>query len=332
MVTDDAIARVAAEFGLGRLSGWLSLGGSSSVNLRIDHAGAPVVARFYRSSRDTTRIGAMQAARRALRDAGLPCPPVVSTPAGATLIEVDGALVEVEPFVEWDARMNSAPLLERGFELMARMHDVLRAAALPAAAHTGADANHIEASAALAATRRGAERIGGWPADPAFAALAAGSVELIEAVAAAEASLLPQLPRQLVHGDFWDNNVLFRGDEVVALIDFDFMGEWARIDELALTAYFWLLEPGKGVPTPADIGPVRRFLDAYDAAAELPLSAAERLALPLAMARQPAWSIGGWVLRLDEPAAMAHARSVVAELPVAQAILTDLDRWQDGLS
>jgi Ser/Thr protein kinase RdoA (MazF antagonist) len=29
---------------------------------------------------------------------------------------------------------------------------------------------------------------------------------------------------QLVHGDFWDDNVLFAGDEVVLVTDFDFLG------------------------------------------------------------------------------------------------------------
>jgi Ser/Thr protein kinase RdoA (MazF antagonist) len=45
------------------------------------------------------------------------------------------------------------------------------------------------------------------------------------------------LPRQLAHGDFWDNNVLFRSGRVVSVTDFDFMGVRPRIDDLALTLY-----------------------------------------------------------------------------------------------
>lgn len=64
--------------------------------------------------------------------------------------------------------------------------------------------------------------------------LAAVAEELAELVAETEAGLVPRLPRQLVHGDFWDNNVLFRRGRPVLLADFDFMGERARIDDLAL--------------------------------------------------------------------------------------------------
>lgn len=46
------------------------------------------------------------------------------------------------------------------------------------------------------------------------------------------------LPRQLVHGDFWDNNVRFRDLDIVAVLDLDFMEERPRIDDLALTLYY----------------------------------------------------------------------------------------------
>jgi Ser/Thr protein kinase RdoA (MazF antagonist) len=33
-----------------------------------------------------------------------------------------------------------------------------------------------------------------------------------------------RMPSKLVHGDFWDNNVLFRHGRPVLLADFDFIG------------------------------------------------------------------------------------------------------------
>jgi Ser/Thr protein kinase RdoA (MazF antagonist) len=50
--------------------------------------------------------------------------------------------------------------------------------------------------------------------------------------------LVARLPHQLVHGDFWDNNVGFLGGRPVLVADFDFMGERARIDDLALTLWY----------------------------------------------------------------------------------------------
>ena len=59
-----------------------------------------------------------------------------------------------------------------------------------------------------------------------------------------------------------------------------------------------------------------------------PLSAAERAALPLAMARQPLSSIGGWVARLDdEVTARRHAARVGPELVAARQLMTELGRW-----
>ena len=61
---------------------------------------------------------------------------------------------------------------------------------------------------------------------------------LAELVAAGEADLTAGLPRQLVHGDFWDDNVFFRGEDPLFVADFAFMAERARIDDLALTLYY----------------------------------------------------------------------------------------------
>jgi homoserine kinase type II len=134
-----------------------------------------------------------------------------------------------------------------------------------------------------------------------------------------------------VHGDFWDNNVLFADGRLVAVLDFDFMAERPRVDDLALAMWFFLLEPGKGLPGEVERAQLRAFVDAYDGAAAVSLSPEERTALPLAIARQPAWSVGRWVVELDEDDAVGHARDAAAELPVAQAIIEDLPLWQRAL-
>jgi Ser/Thr protein kinase RdoA (MazF antagonist) len=157
--------------------------------------------------------------------------------------------------------------------------------------------------------------------------------ELAELVTEAETKAEAGLPRQLVHGDFWDNNVLFRHGRPVLLADFDFMGERARIDDLALTLQCARSDLGTHAE-PAQIrARLRRLLAGYDADLDLPLSAAERTALPVAMARQPLSSIGGWVARLDDQAAARrHAASVAPELAASLQIMTELRRWQDAFA
>src|SRR5262249_23917479 len=156
-------------------------------------------------------------------------------------------------------------------------------------------ANHIHSADALAATKAGVARIHDW-GRPRLIEFANQVLAHIEAVDAAERPLRPLQREQLVHGDWWGNNVLFQDDRLAAVLDFDFMADRARIDDWALTAYFFLLEPGKGRPGRSDRAQLRRFVADYDAAAAVPLSAAERAALPLAMARQPAWSVGRWIV------------------------------------
>jgi Ser/Thr protein kinase RdoA (MazF antagonist) len=118
----------------------------------------------------------------------------------------------------------------------------------------------------------------------------------------------------------------------VLLADFDFMGERARIDDLALTLHCARSDLSTAAGPAEELARLRRLVAGYDAGLDRPLSAAERAALPVAMARQPLSSIGGWVARLDDQAvARSHAASVAPELAAALQIMTELGRWQDAL-
>jgi Ser/Thr protein kinase RdoA (MazF antagonist) len=330
--SDALVAEIADRFGRPIPPAWRDLGGSWTTNLLLEYADDPLVARIHQISTSPERLAAVQAARLATIDAGIPAVRPLCTAAGHSYVTLgDGVLAELEPYVPWEQRMNNESLLTAGFGALARVHDALRAAAIPAAGHTVRYANHIHSADALAATGRGVARIREWR-NPRLNEFADQVLAHIEAVEETERPLRPAQRVQLVHGDWWDNNVLFRHDRLVAVLDFDFMADRARIDDLALSAYFFLLQPGKGRPGPADRAQLRRFVAAYDAAAQVPLSAPERAALPAAIARQPAWSVGRWVVELPEPEAIEHATAAAAELPVAQAILADLGSWQAELS
>lgn len=332
--SDALVAEVAALFGLSAPTDWQDLGGSWTTNIQFDYEGQESVgARIHRRHTSPDRLSAIQTARNAVSAAGIPAVECIVTPDGSSFMELDsGRLVELEPRIQWNAWMNTVPLLEVGFEVFAGVHDALRAAEIPAAGRTAIYANHIYSVEAASATRRGAERIRGWN-DVILSRLADRVSQHIEAVDAAEAPLRDRQVVQVVHGDFWHNNVLFRDQEIAAVLDFDFMAERPRIDDLALTLYFYLLkvEHSRGLPTAADRAQIRRFVDAYDATTTLPLSPEERAALPLAIARQPAWSVGRWINDFDEAHAKEHASDVVGELPVAQAVLAELPAWQDAL-
>ncbi|MGI6366782.1 MAG: phosphotransferase [Anaerolineae bacterium] len=329
------------------------LGGSSSLNLRLDLPGrAPLVARVYRRHVTPRRLRALQRARGALVAAGLPCnlpcPTGKGRPWAALEVPAGPLLAELEPYVPHDGVMHTLPRMEQGLSLLGRMHQVWCAeAGGRAAAGEGAlYANHIPAQRALAATARGVFRLRGgrrwrdepgwrgWPPGEAIARDALALAEGLEAARRARPAA-PAAAPQRVHGDFWDNNVLFEGDRLVHVADLEFMGWRARGEDLALTLWFWICDhpPAPGRATEAGtLAELRRLLAAYDAGADPPLSLEERRALPLAIARQPLWSIGGWVARLDdEQQARAHAAGTAGELRLALGILRDHRRWEQAL-
>ena len=99
----------------------------------------------------------------------------------------------------------------------------------------------------------------GWGPTAAEAALADAADRLADLVAQDEAALVVQLPRQLAHGDFWDDNVLFRHGRPVLLADFDFMGERARVDDLALTLWCASFDLGGGTDLAQELPHLRRL-------------------------------------------------------------------------
>lgn len=332
MSTESLVEEISERYGLGLPERWRELGGSSTTNLKLDLTnGGSLVARVHGRGTTTGRLGAIQSARRAAAAAGIPVVLPFAAPDGSDYVLLtSGLLVEVEPHAVHDDRMNRMPLLERGFGVLGRLHDALRTADLPAAAAVTAHANSLAAEESVEAARRGRARITRW-GQPDLTAFGERAVRHLETVAAGEEALRTAQRQQIVHGDFWDNNVLIHRGEVVAVIDFDFMARRPRIDDLALTAYFFLLEPPLTLPSADDRRAIVSMVEAYDRGTHQPLSADERAAIPLAIARQPAWSIGKHVVELDEERARAHATGAMAELPVAEAIIADLPVWQDAL-
>lgn len=326
------ITEIARRYELGDVQHWDDLDGSQTRNLKLQVDDHLWVARVHPLSTSADRLAAVQAARWASRSAGLKTPTPISAGDGSTMVVLtDGGLAEVEPFVAWSQRMNTQAQMRRGFALLGGLHDALRTTPLPAAAAEAPHANHLHAAEAATRTRVGADRIRGWR-DRDLSRFADRVEEHIDTVAAAEEPLDAGQIWQIVHGDFWDNNVLFRQGELVAVIDFDFMGRRARIDDLALAIYFWLLKPGRGLPDVHDRRFVAELADAYDTGTTEPLSANERLALPLAIARQPAWSVGRWVPYLDEENSRRHAREAMSEFAVAAKVLSEIESWQTELS
>ncbi len=314
----------------GRVS---DLGGSSSLNLPVTDGAGRFVARVYRPYVTTGRLGAIQLARNALLAGGVPATETVPAKDGRTWIEFGDRLVEVERFVEHDARMDNLGRLIAGLPTLGRVHSLLAPLEIGPEGQAPIFANALAANQTEAAVRRAATRIRAWGPTDDELWVAGAAKRLAERIAAAVQSA-GSLPCQLVHGDFWDDNVLFRRSELVLVTDLDYMGTRPRVDDLALTLYFATFSAiAELACPPRDARWLRPLVNAYDAGLERRLDPAERAALPLALARQPLWSLGVWVAELDDgTVARAHARDLPPALRWAQSIIADLASWQDTLA
>jgi Ser/Thr protein kinase RdoA (MazF antagonist) len=315
------------------------LGGSCNLNLLLTTHSGRYVARVYRPYVRAARLEAIQSAWRVLAQGGIPCAQAVLTSDGAPWIEFDGRLIEVERFVAYDNNMDTGERLEVGLPWLGHIHSLLRTVIVPPEGKQPLFANHIEPSDTLAGTLRGTRRVREWGATPRELRLIAAAEALAHEVTEAERAFVASLPRQLVHGDFWDNNVLFREGQVVLVTDLDFMGERARLDDLALTLYYthykFSEDPvsSKAPVSEEHLARLRRLVDAYNDSLDIPLTPVERMALPPAIARQPLFWIGRYLPILDdEEVARRGFAGMERELECALQVLREGNRWQGAFA
>lgn len=333
VATEGLLAAVASNYGLPptAVAAATDLGGSSNLNLRIRADDGDYVVRVYRSHVSDDRLRAIHDVRRTMAMSGVPCGGQVATTDGLPFLRVDDRLVEVEQYIDHDAEMDTWKRLELGLGLLGRMHAAIDPNQVAAAGRTAMFANYVSAEQTVACVAAGTQRLRDWGGESERTA-ADLAADLAAAVASAELPSRTRLPIALAHGDFWDNNVLFRSGNLVFVTDFDYMGVRPRIDDLALTLYFTCLQfPDEH--TGNLLKHLLRLLEAYDSAATQRLSDLERQALPKAIARQPLWSIGVWVANLDdETVARGHAAETVPELEWARSVMANLHEWQDAFA
>jgi Ser/Thr protein kinase RdoA (MazF antagonist) len=307
----------------------IDLGGSSNLNLQFPGPDGGHVARIYRAWVTPLRLEGIQSVRATLRAAGLPFTQTRLSADGRTFIHFADWLVEVEPFVDGQDMTTWAELLN-GMRMLGAIHTTLSGIAAPPGARRAPAANHIDAADVFQTTMRACSAIRAFASSPDEERIARVSEELANALLCAGDETNRELPRQLVHGDFWDNNVKFRDGSLVAVLDLDFMEEGARIDDLALVLYY-----ANSGSTLADLrSPVERMqalrelVDAYDSGLECHLSEEERAALPLVLARTPLKYARHVLLRTDAADQRAVALAEAPDLEWALSIVKFPGRWQ----
>lgn len=297
-----------------------SLGGSTGLNLLAEGPFGRQVVRIHRAHVSQSRVHALQEAREVAFAAGIPVARAVAGRNAERCVVVDGLAVEVEGFIDSDGWMSTFDHIRVALPVLARLHDALADADLPEAGDDLKFANYLSSAEALSKTGQGAIRLRRLSSR--LGPLADLAESLAEAVTAAEADNGP-LPSQWCHGDFWDNNVLFRSGHVVLVADFGFMNRRPRVDDLALSLYFtWWQLTVAGEPNPKEL--IADLIAAYETGTTRPLSEQERRAIPLVLARQPLWSIGVWGVLLDDPDEVAaHLEGHADALQLGLGLIRD---------
>ena len=260
--------------------------GGGHLNLHISTPPGPDwVVRVYAPWVTAERVAFVQQLRDALRAAGIPVPSHRRTRDGQSLVEVNGRVAEVDQYVA-GKRMDEHRQLMIGMAMLARVHN-----ALDRLGHLRGPEpvypNHITAGDARGSAERTRAVVASWPdATATEEQIGADMVQLAERLWPLEAELAATWHYQHVHGDFWDNNVLF-GDAatITAVLDLDFSGWRPRTDDVALVLYYATATPGRTAIDSDHLHWLRACVDVYDAGLDTPLSADERASIPVAMAR-----------------------------------------------
>ncbi len=264
--SEELVEAVRRRFGLGPVTRFEDLGGVMNLNLRLDTAGGVCVARVRRGWMTRDRVVWQQQVQAHLAGRRLP----VVRPA-APPITWRGRVVELEPFVPHDPTVATPERVAGAWEVLGRIHTALdgRAGRRP-----------------WRSTYCPPPRLARWiacthaaAAGPEARALCQRAADLVRAqVAPWWRRTAPWLRRGLIHGDFHGRNVLFEGDTVVAVLDFDFCGVRPRVFDLGYALVFSLL--GMARTSRMDLRQVSELVAAYDSAAAPRLTTAERAAVP----------------------------------------------------
>ena len=257
------LAELAASWPLG---GWTSVTlvpGGKNEHFRVAAAdGIHYVRRSYRSKPLVELVGQLRL-MRLLRDRGFPAPEVIPTCTGTDHVELFDRLwiatrgIEGQPFDD-----GSREHVRQLGRTLARYHGVV--------ADQPAD---VAEPAVLRELRsRGDDR----GVDPALQTRAAHVVEHL-------AVLLPELPRMVVHGGARRGSLVFSGDQVVGVLDFDSAHPDVRVLDLAVAVHdvgkVYTRSGAADHKVALDLDRVTELLDAYSR--EMRPTEAEVEALPL---------------------------------------------------
>jgi homoserine kinase type II len=134
-----------------------------------------------------------------------------------------------------------------------------------------------------------------------------------------QASVRAAAHHGVIHGDLFRDNVLWDGDRLVAILDFEQASRGSFVYDLAVAVNDWCWDPGRAEPLRADLA--RALVAGYER--RRPLDVADRAALPIELRAAAARFT---VTRITD----VHLRQVDNTDKDFRAFLARLEHWRHG--
>jgi homoserine kinase type II len=242
-ITEEQLQQVLRYYCLGKLTACRRLErGFVNENWVIETTrGRFFLKRRHPTLRDPTLVRAQHALVDHLRESGFPAPAVLPTAGGETLLALEGELYEVQEFVDGTLYDHDRPAhLSAAARTLARYHESVRGLAAPALRRPGT----LYSPAALHTNL--ARLVEAWEiAQDSVLVHAARQLEEHISDLAARFAAHGELPHLHIHGDYYAGNLLFEGDRVAGVVDYDKARWQPRVVELAeALIYFSSPRPG----------------------------------------------------------------------------------------
>jgi homoserine kinase type II len=199
-----------------------------------------------------------------LWQAGFPAPAIVPTANGKTFLTLDDQFYEIHEYIEGQPYDHNRPdHLEEAATTLGRYHTCVEGFASQSLRNLGT----LYSPTILRTTLTDLSEAWGLDRNPDLAKIA-GQLEAHALDLAARLAGFSTLPHLVIHGDYYGGNLLFDGNRIVGVVDYDKARWQPRVVELAeALIYFTTERPGhlKHIVYSGtlDLGVVRQFLAAY---------------------------------------------------------------------
>ncbi len=234
----NVIPVVLGLYGLSRFEiGEPVVGGTLNWNFSVHTDSGRKFVRRYREDIATDRIRGEHALLSWLSERGAPVAVANETPGGATIVDVGDGRWAVFDWIEGEARPRGTLTRAQARMLGAahgRIQELLADHPLSAAATMSMRWDKGESLALLERVRDAAAQ----DADPRVRAVIAKQMEALQSLDVLPPEEFAALPAQLLHGDFHDEQIIWRGEAIWAVVDWEMWKTDLRVWELVRSLTF----------------------------------------------------------------------------------------------